>query len=121
MYVMSEHRRRPIMTYAGIQPVRYTSYEPYIPLISAPQRVIFGHVQYIQKQPVNFVNIHEKNSIINFKKVLPNRAFSYILIHVVTLIAMKREVATQRAWVFRGANVKLANWRQVTVQVKKSF
>ena len=25
------------------------------------------------------------------------------------------------AWVFRGANVKLANWRQVTVQVKKSF
>ena len=50
-------------------------------------------MQYIQKQPVNFVNIHEKNSIINFKKVLPNRAFSYILIHVVTLIAMKREVA----------------------------
>ena len=54
----------------------------------------FAYVQYIQKQPVNFVNIHEKNSIINFKKVLPNRAFSYILIHVVTLIAMKREVAT---------------------------
>lgn len=54
----------------------------------------FADVQYIQKQPVNFVNIHEKNSIINFKKVLPNRAFSYILIHVVTLIAMKREVAT---------------------------
>lgn len=54
----------------------------------------FADVQYIQKQPVNFVNIHEKNSIINFKKVLPNRAFSYILIHVVTLITMKREVAT---------------------------
>ena len=94
VYVMSEHRRRTIMTYAGIQPVRYTSYEPYIPLISALQRVVSGHVQYIQKQPVNFVNIHEKNSIINFKKVLPNRAFSYTLIHVVTLIAMKREVAT---------------------------
>ena len=67
---------------------------PISPLISALQRVIFGHVQYIQKHPVKFVNIHEKNSIINFKKVLPNRAFSYILIHVVTLIAMKREVAT---------------------------
>ena len=33
--VRNEHRRRPIMTYAGIQPVRYTSYEPYIPLIPA--------------------------------------------------------------------------------------
>ena len=54
-------------------------------------------MQYIQKHPVNFVNIHEKNSIINFKKVLPNRAFSYILIHVVTLIAMKREVAAEIA------------------------
>ena len=31
VYVMSEHRRRTIMTYAGIQPVRYTSYEPHIP------------------------------------------------------------------------------------------
>ena len=106
------------MAYAGISPVRYTSYEPYIPLIPAQQRAISVHVQYTQKQVVNFVNIHEKISIINFKKVLQNRAFSYILIHVVTLIAMKREVATQRAWVFRGANVKLANWRQVTVQVK---
>ncbi len=94
MYVMSEHRRRPIMTYAGIQPVRYTSYEPYIPPDSGKITGYFTYVQYIQKHPVNFVNIHEKNSIINFKKVLPNRAFSYILIHVVTLIAMKREVAT---------------------------
>jgi len=93
----------------------------YIPLFPAQQRAISVHVQYTQKQTINFVNIHEKISIINFKKVLQNRAFSYILIHVVTLIAMKREVATQRAWVFRGANVKLANWRQVTVQVKKSF
>ena len=92
--VRSEHRRCPIRAYGGIACVRYTSYEPNIPLILALQRVIFGHVQYIQKHPVNFVNIHEKNSIINFKKVLPNRAFSYILIHVVTLIAMKREVAT---------------------------
>ena len=95
---------------------RHTS--PISPLIPALQRVISTHVQYTQKQITNFVNIHEKISIINFKKVLQNRAFSYILIHVVTLIAMKREVATQRAWVFRGANVKLANWRQVTVQVK---
>ena len=34
------------------------------------------------------------------------------------MIAMKREVAAWRERVFRGANVKLGNWRQVTVQVK---
>ena len=34
----------------------------------------------------------------------------------VTLIAMKREVAARVAQVFRGANVKFENWRQVTVQ-----
>jgi len=34
----------------------------------------------------------------------------------VTLIAMKREVAALMWQVFRGANVKLGNWRQVTVQ-----
>ena len=34
----------------------------------------------------------------------------------VTLIAMKREVAACHTRVFRGANVKLENWRQVTVQ-----
>ena len=32
-----------------------------------------------------------------------------------TLIALKREVALEIK-VFRGANVKLGNWRQVTVQ-----
>ncbi|MBR3772594.1 MAG: hypothetical protein IKL07_10030 [Clostridium sp.] len=32
------------------------------------------------------------------------------------LIAKKREVALQRARVFRGANAELGNWRQVTVQ-----
>lgn len=32
------------------------------------------------------------------------------------LIAEKREVALQRARVFRGANAELGNWRQVTVQ-----
>ena len=38
------------------------------------------------------------------------------------MIAMKREVAARQmnklVQVFRGANVKLGNWRQVTVQVK---
>ena len=38
----------------------------------------------------------------------------------VTLIALKREVAAEGAIpdgrFFRGANVKLGNWRQVTVQ-----
>jgi len=35
------------------------------------------------------------------------------------MIAMKREVAASYRQVFRGANVKLGNWRQVTVQVQK--
>ena len=34
-----------------------------------------------------------------------------------TLIALKREVAVEILQVFRGANVKLENWRQVTVQI----
>ncbi len=33
------------------------------------------------------------------------------------MIAVKREVAVERQ-VFRGANVKLGNWRQVTVQTE---
>ena len=39
-----------------------------------------------------------------------------IIKKLVTLIAEKREVAARVAQVFRGANVKLENWRQVTVQ-----
>ena len=41
-----------------------------------------------------------------------------IIIDVVTLIAMKREVAAWMMRVFRGANVKLENWRQVTVPIE---
>ena len=37
------------------------------------------------------------------------------------MIAMKREVAARKARVFRGANVKLGNWRQVTVQIEMSL
>ncbi len=33
------------------------------------------------------------------------------------MIAVKREVAARKWQVFRGANVKLRNWRQVTVQI----
>jgi len=36
------------------------------------------------------------------------------------MIAVKREVAAEKQ-VFRGANVKLGNWRQVTVQFKILF
>ena len=36
------------------------------------------------------------------------------------MIAVKREVAARIERVFRGANVKLENWRQVTVQIKDS-
>ena len=32
------------------------------------------------------------------------------------MIALKREVAARDWQVFRGANVKLGNWRQVTVR-----
>ena len=40
------------------------------------------------------------------------------------MIAMKREVAAKcmnhaGGQVFRGANVKLGNWRQVTVQIRR--
>ena len=39
------------------------------------------------------------------------------------MIAMKREVAARQmnklVQVFRGANVKLGNWRQVTVQYRE--
>jgi hypothetical protein len=37
------------------------------------------------------------------------------------LIAKKREVAARILQVFRGANVKFENWRQVTVQSKESL
>ena len=41
---------------------------------------------------------------------------SIIIQTVVTLIALKREVAAVKIpQVFRGANVKFKNWRQVTV------
>ena len=33
------------------------------------------------------------------------------------MIAVKREVAARLWQVFRGANVKLGNWRQVTVRI----
>ena len=36
------------------------------------------------------------------------------------MIALKREVAAWEWQVFRGANVKLGNWRQVTVQFRRS-
>ena len=36
------------------------------------------------------------------------------------MIALKREVAAGDQQVFRGANVKLGNWRQVTVRTKRA-
>ena len=43
----------------------------------------------------------------------------------VTLIAVKREVAARQKdklrQVFRGANVKLGNWRQVTVRITTDY
>ena len=37
------------------------------------------------------------------------------------MIAKKREVAATMWQVFRGANVKLGNWRQVTVRIKTDY
>ncbi len=51
-----------------------------------------------------------------FKKYLQFFPASCIIAIAVTLIAVKREVAACHTRVFRGANVKLENWRQVTVQ-----
>ena len=42
-------------------------------------------------------------------------------IKAVTLIAVKREVAARKWQVFRGANVKLGNWRQVTVRITTDY
>ena len=57
-----------------------------------------------------------KKRTIFLKNNLQEPDLSYILNVAVTLIAMKREVAARVAQVFRGANVKFENWRQVTVQ-----
>ena len=37
------------------------------------------------------------------------------------MIALKREVAAGDQQVFRGANVKLGNWRQVTVRITTDY
>ena len=58
-----------------------------------------------------------KNTIF-LSKYFTNSESYDILSIAVALIAMKREVAARRERVFRGANVKLGNWRQVTVQIK---
>ena len=51
----------------------------------------------------------------HLKKVLAFLVLILYTISAVALIAMKREVAAPTRQVFRGANVKLRNWRQVTV------
>ena len=50
-----------------------------------------------------------------WKKSLEKTSFIRYTKKAVTLIAVKREVAARKWQVFRGANVKLGNWRQVTV------
>ena len=62
-----------------------------------------------------YKQIHKKFEFFS-KKHLHSCVLWYILKKLVTLIAMKREVAARVAQVFRGANVKFENWRQVTVQ-----
>ena len=55
-----------------------------------------------------------------WKKSLEKTSFIRYTKKAVTLIAVKREVAARKWQVFRGANVKLGNWRQVTVRTKRA-
>ena len=57
----------------------------------------------------------QKNTIKN-KKILAKQKMLRYTSNCCDMIAMKREVAAFMWQVFRGANVKLGNWRQVTVQ-----
>ena len=57
-----------------------------------------------------------ENVALFFKKGLQSEIDYVMIVRAVTLIAMKREVVAYKMQVFRGANVKLGNWRQVTVQ-----
>ena len=73
------------------------------------------HLEVSSEQLRVFEQIHKKFEFFQ-KKHLHSYILWYILEKLVTLIAMKREVAARVAQVFRGANVKFENWRQVTVQ-----
>ena len=55
------------------------------------------------------------------KKRLEKCGFLRYTKKAVTLIALKREVAAYIWQVFRGANVKLGNWRQVTVRITTDY
>ena len=60
-----------------------------------------------------------------WKKSLEKTSFIRYTKKAVTLIAVKREVAARQKdklrQVFRGANVKLGNWRQVTVRITTDY
>ena len=67
----------------------------------------------------------EKNFEISWKKIKKTLAIYKSIVYTnicCDMIAMKREVAARQmnklVQVFRGANVKLGNWRQVTVRIK---
>ncbi len=54
----------------------------------------------------------------NFQKYLAIPHFIIYNPKCCDMIAVKREVAALEWQVFRGANVKLGNWRQVTVRLE---
>ena len=81
-----------------------------------PVDVIFLVVLVKMKHVRKEVHRNMKKFTKKQKKHLHSYILWYILKKLVTLIAMKREVAARVAQVFRGANVKFENWRQVTVQ-----
>lgn len=72
------------------------------------------NVIYLESIAPGFKLYSKKN---NFpEKPLANPVYIVYTELCCDMIAMKREVATSSRWVFRGANVKLGNWRQVTVR-----
>ena len=74
-------------------------------------------MSHLEKNHKIVKNVTKKHRFkIFLKKYLLFFLSVYIIVGAVTLIAMKREVAACHTRVFRGANVKLGNWRQVTVQ-----
>ena len=75
--------------------------------LTTPQNHMILYRQNHQNSGRNFVHFVKSFSGIFLKKSLQFPEQSCIIANVVTLIAVKREVAAWKWQVFRGANVKL--------------
>jgi len=75
--------------------------------------LFFLYFQQLKPKKINEKQKKIKRKTGKFRLQTPSPCAKLSL--AVTLIAVKREVAARPWQVFRGANVKLGNWRQVTV------